>query len=92
MCPKGNTWNKGIPCIFLRLLIRVEPLLSLNTPLPLPPECLALTINSSFAFIRLRMTMCLMVAFALQKNVPELKTDEKQVTCLKWWNIGKTTS
>lgn len=91
-CPKGNTWNVGILCIFLRLMIHVEPLLSLTTPLPLPPECLVLTINSSFAFIRLRMTMYLMVAFALQKNVPELKTDERQVTCLKWWNIRKTTN
>lgn len=28
--------------------------------------------------------MDLMVAFALQKNVPELKSDERQAACFKW--------
>lgn len=37
------------------------------------------------------MTMDLMVAFALQKNVPELKNDERQAAYLKWVEFGRTS-
>lgn len=50
----------------------------------MPWEHFTLTVNSSFAFARHKMTMDFVVAFALQKKVPELKDDKRQVACLKW--------
>lgn len=32
-----------------------------------------------------------MVAFASQIKVLELKTNERQAACLKWWNVGKVS-
>lgn len=33
--------------------------------------------------------MGFMVAFVSQIKVLELKTNERQAACLKWWNVGK---